>query len=268
MRKLLLPLMTLFVSGMLFAQTVTIPDFTVTSSTGQQVTFYTELNKGKVIVLDLWYNECGFCQSYAPTIEQIYQAKGAGAGSFDVLSLNVKGQSDASINAYKTAHGVTNKCFGGAEASSAKSKVVTAFYPGGTTYGTPSFVVVCPNKKGWWNVNKPPTLTGFDTYIAQCGSSTGVNNIVQDENQARFVSIYPNPVNSDSKIDFFLAERSKIEITMFNLLGKQVVVLANEIVDAGTHTLDLSVQLPSGNYLVKMIAENGVADVAKLVIAN
>jgi len=274
MKKLLLSLAVLITSGALFAQVVqgTIKrDWTVVSSNGVSKSLFSELALGKILILDVWYNECGWCKTYAPVIEQVYTAKGSGTGTIDVWGLNSNAQSDASINSYKSAQGVTNKCFGGSASQTAVSRVYFDINVGGSgSFGTPSYVVVCPNKKAWWNVNYPPTATGFDTYISQCGtSSNGVYNIIRDENQARFVSIYPNPGNSASKIDFFIAERGNVEITIFNLVGEQVGVLANETFDMGSHTLDFSAaNLTAGNYMIKMITENGVADVTKLVIVK
>jgi len=265
--------MALFAGGVLLAQsnpTVTIPDFTTTSSTGIVVNLYTELAKGKTIIIDAWFNECGWCKTYAPTIDQIYKAKGSGTGNVDIWGLNVKSQSNASINAYKAANGVTNKCFGEASGNAAFGKVYNAFFPGGGSFGTPAFAVICPNKKGWWNVNYPPTATGFDSYIAKCQSlAAGVSNIIRDENKARFVGVYPNPGNNDSKIDFFIAEHGKVQMSVHTLLGEQVSILCDEKFDSGTHTIDFSAApLSAGNYLIKMITESGVVDVAKIVIVN
>jgi len=275
MKKQLLSLMALFAGGVLLAQsnpTVTIPDFTTTSSTGITVNLYTELAKGKTIIIEGYFNACGKCRAAVPTIDAIYKAKGSGTGNVDIWTLNVNGESNASVNAFKATYGATNKYFGEASGDAAFGKVFFAFYPSGGGFGTPVFSVICPNKKGWWNVNAPPpTLTGFDSYIAKCATLpvSGVNEILRDKNKARLVGIYPTPSNNESKIEFFIAERGNVEITMFNFLGQQVGVLANENFDSGTHTIDLSApNLPSGNYLIKMITEGGIQDVAKVVMVN
>jgi len=273
MKKLFLSLVAIMGSGIIFAQQpILIKNIVLTGSKGEQVDLYARCAQGLTTILDIWYNECGSCQGYAPKIEQIYKAKGSGTGTVDIWGLNNQGQSDASVNTYKSQFGVTNKCFGGTAGKNAAWGVYFDCHPGVTSggFGTPAYVVVCPDKKAYWNVNYPPTATGFDTYISQCGtSSNGVYNIIRDENQARFVSIYPNPGNSASKIDFFIAERGNVEITIFNLVGEQVGVLANETFDMGSHTLDFSAaNLTAGNYMIKMITENGVADVTKLVIVK
>lgn len=280
MKKLLLSLMaaitTGIVTGQVAAPTVTIPNFNVTSTTGQTYSLYTELAKGKNIIVDMFYVTCSYCIQHAPTIEQIYQAKGAGTGNVEIWGLDDRtNESNAQVNSYKTAHGITNPCFANSGGSyNANGDIVIAFGLGGVTYSLPSYVVICGKgpyeRKAYWHVNYPPTLTGFDQYLTKCATtSTGVDNIVHDETQARFVSIYPNPSNNASKIDFFLAERGNVEMVMFNLLGEQVGVLANQTFDSGTHTIDFSQSnLPSGNYMIKMITENGIADVAKVMMTN
>ena len=268
MKKLLLSLTAIMAGGFLFAQTVTCPNLTITNTSGQSMDLYTELGKGKAVVLDLFFTTCGWCQTYAPIIDQAYKAKGSGAGKIDFWGIDVQSETNASINAYKTQFGVSNQCFGNAAAGSAFSKLAQAFAPGQSNFGMPLYAVICPNKKGFWDVNYPPTAGGFDIFLSQCGV-LGVNNLERDETQARFINIYPNPANNDSKLDFFVAEQGKVQIAIFNLLGEQVDIIANETFDSGTHTLDFSaVALTSGNYLIKMTTENGIADVTKLTIAN
>src|SRR3989337_4439093 len=110
MKKLILCFMAVIAGGILFAQTVTCPNLTMTNTNGQSRDLYTELAKGKAIVIDLFYNECGWCQTYAPKIDQAYKAHGSGTGKIDFWGINTRAQSDASINAYKTQFGVTNQC--------------------------------------------------------------------------------------------------------------------------------------------------------------
>ena len=272
MKKLLLSFTAIVAGGMLFAQStasVLCPNLIMTNSTGQKRDLYAELAKGKIIVLDLFFCNCAACIGNAPAIEKAFKNHGSGTGNIDFWGINVKGEGAPGINAYKTKYNITNQCFGGQEGKAAGQAIHNTFEPASTSYGNPLYAVVCPDKKTFYKVNGPPaSATGFDTYFAQCGT-VGVNNITHDENHARFVSVYPNPSNNASKVDFFLSEKGHVQIAIFNLLGEQVSVLANEIFDMGTHTLDFSTTfLPSGNYLIKMITDSGVADVAKITIVN
>ena len=48
---------------------------------------------------------------------------------------------------------------------------------------------------------------------------------------------YPNPFNPSTEIAFSLEQASTINLTIFNVLGQKVKVLANGVKLAGTHKL-------------------------------
>ncbi len=48
---------------------------------------------------------------------------------------------------------------------------------------------------------------------------------------------YPNPFNPSTTIAFTLAERTHVSLTIFDIMGRKVVSLADEVMPAGTHTL-------------------------------
>jgi len=69
--------------------------------------------------------------------------------------------------------------------------------------------------------------------------------------------VYPNPVTSISKIHFNLKKRVKVELTIFDLQGKKLCNISNEILNAGNH------EFPIGKYLTK----NGVY-ICRLKVKN
>ena len=48
---------------------------------------------------------------------------------------------------------------------------------------------------------------------------------------------YPNPFNPETDISFILPTRTHASLTIYNIVGKKVVTLANREMDAGTHTV-------------------------------
>jgi spore germination protein YaaH len=71
---------------------------------------------------------------------------------------------------------------------------------------------------------------------------------LQDDN--RIVKIYPNPVNSIAEIQFFTAERTDVSLKIFDMLGKEIIVLFNGKQEPGLHTeMFNSVPLAGGIYL-------------------
>jgi predicted GH43/DUF377 family glycosyl hydrolase len=75
---------------------------------------------------------------------------------------------------------------------------------------------------------------------------------------------YPNPFNPQTKIDFHLAKSDRIQVSVFDLKGKRVTELANQIFGAGAHTLewngcdDHGRAMPSGPYFVRLSAGSNV----------
>ncbi len=66
---------------------------------------------------------------------------------------------------------------------------------------------------------------------------------------------YPNPFNPVTKIDFEIPENRHVNIKVYDMLGKEVKTLVNEIKQAGYHTLELNASnMASGTYIYRMVA--------------
>jgi hypothetical protein len=48
---------------------------------------------------------------------------------------------------------------------------------------------------------------------------------------------YPNPFNPTTEISFSLPQTSKVELTVYNVLGRKVNTLVNSELEAGVHTI-------------------------------
>jgi 5-hydroxyisourate hydrolase-like protein (transthyretin family) len=70
---------------------------------------------------------------------------------------------------------------------------------------------------------------------------------------------YPNPFNPSTNISYTLKNSGKARLSVYDLLGREVAVLANEIQAAGQHEVKfLANGLSSGIYFYKLQAVNGV----------
>ena len=66
---------------------------------------------------------------------------------------------------------------------------------------------------------------------------------------------YPNPFNPATKITYSLPRLSKVEIRIYDILGKKVRTLVNEEKPAGTYEINWqAANLPSGVYFYQLIA--------------
>lgn len=101
------------------------------------------------------------------------------------------------------------------------------------------------------------TANKFDQYAAKV-SSTGDGEIQvlngafnQAPTEFGLGSSYPNPFNPTTTIPFSLPERAKVQIAVYDVMGRRVAFLADGTYETGTHqvTFDAS-YLSSGVYLV------------------
>jgi hypothetical protein len=64
---------------------------------------------------------------------------------------------------------------------------------------------------------------------------------------------YPNPFNPITQINFSLPEMTKVELSVYNLMGQEVATLLNRNMSVGHHTVTFDAsQLASGVYFYKM----------------
>ncbi len=68
---------------------------------------------------------------------------------------------------------------------------------------------------------------------------------------------YPNPFNPSTVISYQLAVNSKVQLAVYDMLGREVAVLINGLKSAGTHTVEFNAtNIPSGIYIYKLETEN------------
>jgi len=87
---------------------------------------------------------------------------------------------------------------------------------------------------------------------------------------------YPNPFNPSTTIEFSLPAVSDVKISIYNILGQEVVTLLNEQRSAGNHSVvwnardSYGTRLSSGIYFYKLNATgingNDFTDIRKMVL--
>lgn len=79
---------------------------------------------------------------------------------------------------------------------------------------------------------------------------------------------YPNPFNPSTKISYSIAKSSFVNITVFDLTGKEVSVLLNENKAAGNYEINFDAShLSAGIYFYKLQAE-GLTQTRKMILAK
>ena len=77
---------------------------------------------------------------------------------------------------------------------------------------------------------------------------------------------YPNPASKTTTINYTVPLKSPVEMVLFDIQGRQIKVLVNELKDAGTHTIELDLRrLNKGVYYYKMKSGN-YSDIKRLLV--
>ncbi|HEY3296424.1 MAG TPA: T9SS type A sorting domain-containing protein [bacterium] len=78
---------------------------------------------------------------------------------------------------------------------------------------------------------------------------------------------YPNPFNPTTQISFDLVEAGNASLSIYNLMGQQVVTLVNGNLSAGRHEVSFdATNLPSGIYLYRLKVNGFVAEKKMLLM--
>lgn len=124
------------------------------------------------------------------------------------------------------------------------------------TYATPGWFDVCACV-----VINTDTFCFCDSVFAQRLASG-----IDDLNRPQNLSVYPNPVNSVSQIDYTLPVSGLLVAEVYDLLGNKVSVIANEKQQAGAHSLTFRAeQLPAGTYVLR-ISIDGLSASKRIIL--
>jgi len=146
-------------------------DFKVTTTDLRSIELYKDyLNKGKVVLLKIFFVDCPPCNEIAPHISQLYKKYGSGNQSVEFIELsNQAWDNNSAVTGYKIKYDLpcpsVSNDGGSVQAAALYSD---NFY--GPYYGTPTFAVIKPDG----TVNFDPrgstrneTVTRLDTALAQ-----------------------------------------------------------------------------------------------------
>ena len=105
-------------------------------------------------------------------------------------------------------------------------------------------------------------LNNHGDYLGNCGG----DQLVTLPTEYELHYNYPNPFNPMTRIDYSLPFDSKVNIQIFDVLGREVATLVNDYQNAGYYTIDFNASnLASGIYFYRMLAGDFSA-IKKMVV--
>jgi hypothetical protein len=70
---------------------------------------------------------------------------------------------------------------------------------------------------------------------------------------------YPNPFNAGTTLEFYLSGDTEIKLSVFNLLGQEIVVLIDGMMSSGEHRISWdATAYPSGMYFARLLIGNDI----------
>jgi thiol-disulfide isomerase/thioredoxin len=212
------------------------PDFTMVSMDGDTFNLYTELNAGKIVVLDFFATACPSCQQNTPKLDSVWQAYGCGGDSLWVWGIECSfGDSNyvQHINDFETNYGGQFPIFSTFQNT---DSVLTLY---GITW-TPQYYLICPDTK-----TKQPRMeiTEVDSVIQACQQIlTSVTGLQKDESPTIFYAA------GQLHISGLQNRKSLLEI--FSPAGK--LIFQQQIETGNKTSVSLPNNLPEGIYFVRL----------------
>jgi len=118
------------------------------------------------------------------------------------------------------------------------------------------------------------SLSYIDLPIRQTTGSNVADNFIRENsgvNEPETFSLgqnYPNPFNPATTINYNIASAGKVELKVFDILGREVMTLVNDIQDAGSHSVLFNASnLSSGVYFYR-INSGSFSDVKKMILVK
>lgn len=111
-----------------------------------------------------------------------------------------------------------------------------------------------------------PLVAGDAPSIFTADNNTLVNNNVPEKFELS--QNYPNPFNPNTVISYSVAKTEKVEIRVYDMLGKEVQTLINEVKNPGSYNIMFNAaNLSSGVYFYRIVAGN-FTDVKKMTLVK
>jgi thiol-disulfide isomerase/thioredoxin len=253
---------------------VPVPQFIGTDSHGNPFNLHDALSSGQAIILDFMASWCGPCETSTPALAQLVENNGSGTGNLQALALSVESTDNNTVM-----NGLN--WYGGYYAYP-KFAYTTAtnyqYYHYSVNHGfnsgsIPFFVMICPN------ISDPAhsdivkydvgysggMFNAYQTELDNC--STAYASIDARGNETFMFSIYPNPSNDVTNVEFNLNQISNVQVQVVNSLGQ--IVFNNNLGDiSGSNKVLVNTSdLDAGLYFINVIVD-GVVSTERLSVVK
>ena len=252
MKKLLLISISVFSANFITAQTAT--NFTANDCAGTSHDLYTELDAGKVIVLD-FVMPCSTCIAPSQTaynIAQSYATSNPGRVKY-YLSSDDGNDACSAISSWGSTNSITSP-----DAVFATTSVVEASFGTG---GMPKIVVIgrSTHKIFYTHNGAGISSSALQTAIDSALVPASPNSVTGPTEKSSIVSVIPNPVVTTADLVYSLPSNSFVTIQLYNILGEKMRTVFTGLQSAGNNRFNMNcTELENGIYFAKIITGEGI----------
>lgn len=217
--------------------------------------------QGKVVFVFLFGNTCPFCLAVGNRTETEVNAAYGSNPSFQAIGLDLwtSSSSTASVTSFKNRTGLTYPL--GLQAGS-----MAQLYS--TTYDRLLVIGADGVLRYKSSSNVSSSLTAAKDVVADLLATIALNSEEQPAAEFSLAGGYPNPFSAGLEIAYQTSSPGHVRLTMHDLLGREVAVLADGLMPAGIHRASWIVDgnLPPGVYTSVLSTPQGRATRTQVLI--
>lgn len=250
----------LFIHISAFSQKKT-ANFTVTDAFGISHDLYDDyLDKGKTVVIDLFFTDCPPCNSIAPFIKASYEKWGSGNENVQFISLSPIDNNLQLLNfhdVHRLIHPSSGIEGGG---DKALEQYTNDFF--GKFLGYPVLLLIKPNREVIYDIystrGDKETIELLDFHIAA--------SLVGEISQLQQLFI-PNPSIGPGNYQVSVLDDSEIEIMIYDMGGRTHVKHKEIIKNNGVYVYNHLIQnLVPGQYIAMLKEQDEIKSIVKFII--
>ncbi len=222
------------------------PNFSMTDTHGNEWNLYTELGKGKVVVLDFFFVDCKPCQRYTPMIQSIYESHGEDTGSVVVFGISNR-DANSRVIQFESDFGVTYPSCGN---EGGGDTITDMFQLNYSFLSWPTYAVICPDTTIVWDIIKTDSFQTLQDTMLACPEP--ILSAFNPSQPVPNVLVWYNMTNNTIVID--VPKNSTIEcVSIYDVRGK-LVQLINSLTGNSKTELKFN-QQTAGLYYVQVQLE-------------
>lgn len=224
-------------------------NFSVKDTEGNTIELFDVLDEGKIAVIDFYRTDCGYCNIYAPSFQEAFEAFGCNTGNVFFFTIDQGHYNDAVVT-FENEHGLEMQ---GASGLEGNGDAAFELYD---IRSTPTMVVIKPDREISTQYMWPPETDTIISHVEAAGGILVPCTTSNNDDLSETLRIFPNPASTVFSLEGI---RKKGQVKIYDHTGKQVLQTQETENIAVDH-------LPYGIYFVTFTSDGLSHQKSRLII--